>query len=130
MIGRGPVTAVAVVGALVAGLAAQSAESTVGSMAWVIVSGLGLSIMLSGIPLRVLGVVLTVIGGASVARAASAHLWVAVAGFAVASVAAALMAWWGPGWVVRSRADRPRDLDPWKAMDSGIDPTAEQDVRP
>ena len=129
MTGRFTITALAAIGALVAGFSAQAAESNVSSLAWALAAGVGLSLMLSGAALRILAVVLAPIAAGGAVWAAQGGLWVTVAAFAVAGGAVLAMVWWGPGWAMRRRAARSSDLDPWKAMDEGLDPTAEQDVR-
>lgn len=128
MIGRAPATAAAAIGALVAGVAAQAAESSVSSLAWALAAGVGLSLMLAGLPLRVLGGLLALLAAGGVAWSAQAGLWVSLAGFVVSALGAVAIAAWGGGWV-RGRGGRVADVDPWKAMDEGVDPTDEQDVR-
>lgn len=129
MTGRWPVTLLAVAGSLVAGFSAQAAGSGVASLAWAVAAGLGLSLMLRGVWLRILGVALTGLAVASAGWAWQAGQWVALGGFVVAAVALLGMAWWGPAWVARARQAGDHPVDLWKAMDDGADPTGEQDVR-
>lgn len=128
MTGRWPVTLLALAGVLAAGFAAQAAGNGLASLAWAVAAGLGLSLMLRGVWLRVLAVALTALTVASLGWAWQAGQWVALAGFAVATVALLGMTWRGPSWVPRSRAAGDQPVDLWKAMDDGADPTGEQDV--
>ncbi|MFT3886891.1 MAG: hypothetical protein QM713_01825 [Arachnia sp.] len=135
MIGRGPVTLAVAAGALTAGIAAQAAESPVGSLAWAAAAGIGLSLMLRGVGLRVVGVLVVLIGVGGAVWSAQSAQWVPLAGFVVCAVAAVGMVLWGPGWQAR-RGDAPeRRVDAWAAMDKGDDPTeseptpGEQDMR-
>ena len=98
MIGRAPVTLVAAAGAVTAGIAAQAASSPVGSLAWAAATGIGLSLMLRGAGLRVVGVLLTVIAVMGAGWSVQAGQWVAAAGFAVAAVASLGLVLWGPRW--------------------------------
>ncbi|MHA6511743.1 hypothetical protein [Tessaracoccus sp. Z1128] len=125
---RWPVTLLALAGALTAGFSAQAGGSAVASLAWAVAAGLGLSLMLRGVPLRVLGTSLVVLAVASAGWAGQAGQWVALVGFLVALVGLLAMAWWGPGWVARPRTAGEHPVDLWKAMDEGADPTGEQDV--
>lgn len=129
MTGRWPVTLLAAAGALVAGVAAQTAASPVASLAWALLAGVGLSLMLRGVGLRIVGVLLTALATASAFWAAQAALWVSVAGFAVVALSAVGFILWGPGWAGRARRETDRPVDVWASMDQGSDPTAEQDVR-
>ena len=128
MTGRWAVTLLALAGALTAGFSAQAAGSGVASLGWALAAGLGLSLMLRGLQLRVLGVALTALAVAAAGWAGQAGQWVSLAGFAVSALALLGMVWWGPGWVARRRADGAHPVDLWAAMDSGADPTDEQDV--
>lgn len=147
MTGRWPVTLLAVAGALGAGFAAQSSGSGVQAFAWALAAGIGLSLMVRGVGLRVLGVALTALAVAGAGWAGRAGLWLVVAGFAVAAVAQLGVIVWGPGWASRPRGPRAGGDDLWAAMDRGDDPTlddanaapgesdgsapaGEQDVRP
>ncbi|HQD21906.1 MAG TPA: hypothetical protein PKY27_06580 [Arachnia sp.] len=134
MIGRAPVTLVAAAGAVTAGIAAQAASSPVGSLAWAAAAGIGLSLMLRGAGLRVVGVLLTVIAVMGAGWSVQAGQWVAAAGFAVAAVASLGLVLWGPRWRSDRGSGGARALDPWAAMDKGEDPTDaptdEQDMRP
>ena len=49
---------------------------------------------------------------------------------AVAGVAALGFVAWGPGWRLRQRREREVQVDYWKAMDEGDDPTDEQGSHP
>ena len=129
MTGRWPVTLLALAGSLVAGFSAQAAGSGVASLAWAVAAGLGLSLMLRGVWLRVLGVALTALAVASAGWAWQAGQWVALGGFVATAAALLGMAWWGPAWVARATQAGDHPVDLWKAMDDGADPTGEQDVR-
>jgi hypothetical protein len=122
------VTLLAALAGVVAGATAQAAGSPVASLAWALLAGVGLSLMLRGGGLRVLGVLLTVLATASAGWAVQARVWPSAAGFAVVALASVGITVAGPRWAGRSRAavDRPRDL--WQSMDAGEDPTAEHGV--
>lgn len=142
MTGRWPVTLLAIVGALTAGFAAQSSGSGVQAVAWALAAGIGLSLMVRGAGLRVLGAVLAVLALAGATWAGQAGLWLVLAGFAVAAAAEVGVILLGPRWAYRPRTQRPGGDDPWAAMDRGEDPTdddptqgddggtGEQDMRP
>ena len=134
MIGRAPVTLVVAAGAVTAGIAAQAAESPVGSVAWAAAAGVGLSLMLRGAGLRVVGVLLAALATTGACWSVQAGQWVALAGFVVAAVGAAGLVVWGPRWRTERASGGGRALDPWAAMDKGEDPTDapvdEQDMRP
>src|SRR5699024_9246037 len=81
--------------------------------------------------------------GQSVPEAQTSVLWpvVAVAGFAVAAVAGALVIWWAGSWATMGRRyDAPAahgqptqadsDAEIWQAQDDGRDPTNSQTARP
>ncbi|MBK7821235.1 MAG: hypothetical protein IPJ61_09185 [Tessaracoccus sp.] len=135
MIGRAPVTLAAAAGAVTAGIAAQAASSPVGSLAWAAAAGIGLSLMLRGVGLRVVGVLLTALAVTGAGWSVQAGQWVACAGFAVVAVAALGVVVWGPRWRTERASGSGRALDPWAAMDKGEDPTTtdapadEQDMR-
>lgn len=129
MRGRLPVTLLAAAGALTGGFAAQAAASGVQAVAWAAAAGVGLTLMLRGIGLRVVGVALAALAVAGSVWAAQAGLWVAVAGFVALVVAAFGLVVWGPGWAGRAREGREAPPDLWSAMDRGDDPTDEQHVR-
>ena len=123
--GRLPVTLVAAGGGVIAGVAAQAGSSAVASVAWAVLAGLGLSLMLHGRSLRVVGVFLVLLSGGGIVWAATAGQWASLVGFAVAVIGSLGFVVWGPTWVRRTRVqDAPEDL--WKAMDSGDDLTNEQ----
>lgn len=126
MTGRLPATLLAVVGALLAVVAAHVGGSPLASPAWAIAAGIGLTLMLRGVGLRVVGVVLVALAITGAGWAIASAQWVALAGFALCVLAASAFVVWGPGWRARRppRADAPVDL--WKAMDEGGDPTDEQ----
>lgn len=126
MTGRWAVTLLALAGALTAGFSAHTAGSGVASLGWALAAGLGLSLMLRGLQLRFLGVALSALAVAAAGWAGQAGEWVSLTGMAVSALALLGMVWWGPGWVTRRRAEHA--LDMWAAMDSGVDPTDEQDV--
>lgn len=120
--GRLPVTACGIVAALTTGIAgtALGAQATTG-IAWAVLAGFGLSLMLHGRAMPVIGVitgVLAVLGGVV---GAGEQPWL-IAGFAVAFAAAAAMAWKGPSWAHRSPVRQHRG-DMWSAFDEGEDPT-------
>ena len=126
--GRGLVTLVAAVGLAVAAIAAQAAESRVGTLALALGAGLALSLMLRGTALRILGVLLTVLAVAAAGWSAQLGQWVSLAGFMIAAVAFLGFILWGPRWIRRHRSDADRPVDLWQAMDQGDDPTDEQSV--
>lgn len=129
--GRGPVTVATAAAGLVVVLAAQAAGSPLGSVAWALLAGVGLSLMLRGFSLRIVGIALATLAVAGAGWAAVEARWIELGGFVVAAVAAAGFVVWGPGWVRRPSAGPRAGSDPWKAMDEGIDPTDgdEQDMR-
>lgn len=128
MIGRGSVTLAAVVGAAVAGIAAQVVGSNVGALALAVLAGIGLSLLVQGAALRVLGIVLALLALVGAGWAVTLGLWLAAAGFAVSALGCLGMVVWGPRWVRRHRSDAERPVDYWQAMDAGDDPTSEQAV--
>ncbi len=130
MTGRWPVTLLAVVGALLAGVSAQAAGSTLASVGWAVAAGVGLSLMLRGFGLRVVGILLAVVSIGGIAWSAQASQWIPLAGFVLSLVASAGFVIWGPSWRhrQRTRTDAPADL--WKTMDEGVDPTDEQSSPP
>ncbi len=133
MIGRAPVTLVVAAGAVTAGIAAQAASSPVGSVAWAAAAGVGFSLMLRGVGLRVVGVLLAALATAGAAWSVQAGQWVAFAGFVVAAIGTLGFVMWGPRWRSGRSTGEARALDPWAAMDKGEDPTDaptdEQDMR-
>lgn len=130
MTGRWAVTLLTAAGVLVAGLAAQSAGAPLASLAWALLAGIGLSLMLRGFGLRIVGMLLVALAVGGVVWGVQSAQWVPVAGFAVAGVAALGFVAWGPGWRLRQRREREVQVDYWKAMDEGDDPTDEQGSHP
>lgn len=126
MTGRLPVTLLTTAAALLAGLTAQSAGSNLASLAWVLLAGVALSLMLRGFGLRIIGILLTVVAVAAAGWAVQAGQWMPLVGFCLAAVGTLGFAWFGPGWRLRQRAERRPQADLWKAMDAGEDPTDEQ----
>lgn len=126
MTGRLPTTLLAILGALLAAISAQVGASPLASMGWAIAAGVGLTLMLRGVGLRIVGVLIAVLGVTGAGWAVQAGAWVAGGGFVLCIVAAGGFIVWGPGWHARRspRAAAPADL--WKVMDEGGDPTAEQ----
>lgn len=120
---RWPVTLLGVVGALAAGIAGGVAEAPeVAGTGWAALAGLGLSLMLHRLGLRIVGallVLLAVLGGV---LAFTGNAWLAIA-FVPVLVSGGAMATLGPGWKRRRPVrDVPSD-DWWKRLDSGDDPT-------
>ena len=130
MTGRWAFTLLTAAGALVAGLAAQSAGAPLASLAWALLAGIGLSLMLRGFGLRIVGMLLVALAVGGVVWGVQSAQWVPVAGFAVAGDAALGFVAWGPGWRLRQRREREVQVDYWKAMDEGDDPTDEQGSHP
>lgn len=126
MKGRWPVTLLAVVGALLAGIGGQVGGSSLASVGWAVAAGVGLSLMLRGFGLRVVGILLVVVSIGGLAWSVQAAQWVPLAGFTLSLLASVGFVVWGPTWrnQARDRTDAPADL--WKAMDEGADPTGEQ----
>lgn len=129
IIGRGPVTLVAALGAVTAGFAAQASSAPVGSLAWALAAGTGLSLMLERVGLRVVGVVCTALAVIGAAWSGQTGLWVPMVGFIVSAIALLGLFVWGPRWPARAARKSARTLDPWAAMDAGEDPTGEQDLQ-
>ena len=125
MTGRWPVTLLAVAGSLTAGFAAQAAGSGVASLAWALAAGLGLSLMVHGPWLRLLGVALTVLAVASGGWAAQAAQWVALGGFAVAAVALAAVCAAIAGQAHAQQARQPLPLEPRGTTGEAIFPAFE-----
>lgn len=128
MTGRWGVTLVTAAGALVAGIAAQSAGSPLASLAWAVLAGIGLSLMLRGFGLRIVGIILAAVGIGGAGWAVQAGQWIPLTGFVVVLFGAGGYLAWGPGWRHRPRPERVAHTDLWKAMDEGEDPTGEQVV--
>lgn len=126
MTGRWAVTLLTALAALIAGISAQSGGSNLASLAWALLAGVALSLMLSGFGLRIVGILLTAVAVLAAGWAVQAGQWIALAGFCVAAVGALGYTWFGPGWRLRPRAERRSQADLWKAMDEGEDPTGEQ----
>ncbi|MGO1384423.1 MAG: hypothetical protein ACTHWA_07240 [Arachnia sp.] len=116
-------------GIAVTGLAADA--SAVQALGWAACAGVGLSAMLRGPGLRVLGavgVVLAVGAGVS-AGFAGGWAWISLLFSAMLALAAVFTFRHGPAWraVARSRRQEPaRDL--WKQFDAGEDPTIGEHV--
>lgn len=120
--GRLPVTTLGLLASLCTGIAgnALGAPASTG-VAWAVLAGFGLSMMVHGRALQVLGGLtgaLAVLGGVV---ASGERPWL-IAGFAAALVAAAGIIWRGPTWRRRSREGQQR-VDMWRSLDEGQDPT-------
>ena len=126
MTGRWSVTLLAAAGALIAGVSAQVGGSPLASLGWAVAAGVGLSLMLRGVGLRIVGVLLASLSMASLVWAAKAGQWVALVGFVAVLVASFGFVVWGPSWRHRRVDEREAPADLWKAMDEGADPTDEQ----
>lgn len=126
MKGRWPVTLAAAFGALLAGGAAQVGGSPLASLGWALAAGVGLSLMLRGFGLRIVGVLLSVLAVVGAGWAIQEGQWVASGGFVLVVVAALGILVWGPNWRQSHSGREAAREDPWKAMDRGLDPTAEQ----
>ncbi|NHB86010.1 hypothetical protein G7085_19690 [Tessaracoccus sp. HDW20] len=126
MTGRWPVTLLAVAGALIAGVAAQTAGSSLASLAWALAAGVGLSLMLRGFGLRIVGILLAGLAVAGIGWAAQSGQWTPLVGFVATLIASLGFVVWGPAWRHRRSTGREAPADLWKAMDEGYDPTGEQ----
>ena len=125
MTGRWPVTLFAVAGAMLAGIAAQVGSSPLASLAWALAAGVGLSLMLHGFGLRIVGVALTCLAVVGIGWAAQVGQWVALVGFVLVTVAGLGFTVRGPNWR-HQRVRRQSAPGLWQAMDPGGDPTDEQ----
>ena len=119
----------AVVGALGIALAGLVADApAVQALGWAAVAGVGLSAMLRGPGLRIMGGVgaLLALVAAVSAALAGGWAWIAVAFTAVLLVAAFSAVIRGPLWRTDStRATREPLKDVWKQFDAGEDPTTD-----
>ena len=118
-----------IVGALGIAFTGLGADaSAVQALGWAAAAGAGLSLMLRGPGLRimgVLGVLLAIAAGAS-AAVAGGWAWLAVAFAVVLAVAAVATIRRGPLWragVAATKKEPARDL--WKQFDAGDDPTTD-----
>ena len=118
-----------IVGAL--GIAFTGLETDVPSvqaLGWAAAAGTGLSLMLRGPGLRIMGVLgaLLAIAVAASAAAAGGWAWLAVVFAVVLAVAGVATARRGPLWrasVASTKREPARDL--WKQFDEGDDPTTD-----
>ncbi|MGV8846865.1 hypothetical protein [Tessaracoccus sp.] len=126
----GRITALlAVIGALgiaFTGLAADA--SAVQALGWAAAAGVGLSAMLRGPGLRIMGVVgvLLAIAAAASAVLAGGWAWTAMAFAAIMAVSAVFTILRGPLWranATKARREPVKDL--WKQFDAGDDPTTD-----
>jgi len=111
------------------GLAADA--SAVQALGWAASAGVGLSAMLRGPGLRVLGAlgILLAVGAGVSAGFAGGWAWLSLIFCAILAVAAVATFRHGPAWraKARSREKEPaRDL--WKQFDAGEDPTTGEHV--
>ncbi|MDF1489442.1 Trp biosynthesis-associated membrane protein [Tessaracoccus caeni] len=121
-------------GAALGGFAGQTASGALGTIALAIAAGFGLSLMLRGVGLRVIGTAVALLGllgcvlSGSVATDGQLWGWVALPGFLAVVAAGVLLFRFGPRWVLAQadRATPPKDL--WKQIDEGIDPTDGEDM--
>ena len=121
----------AVVGALgVAFTGVGAGASAVQALGWAAAAGVGLSAMLRGPGLRVMGVLgtLLAVGAFASAGIAGGWAWIAAAFAVVLAVAAVATIRRGPAWRA-SEAGRKREpvRDLWKQFDAGDDPTTDAD---
>ena len=120
----------ALVGALGLAFTGMGAgAAAVQALGWAAAAGVGLSLMLRGPGLRVMGVlgVLLAIGAGAGAVVAGGWAWLAVPFAAALAVAAVAAVRSGPAWRASSSTTRkqpPRDL--WKQFDAGDDPTTNE----
>lgn len=122
--GRAPTTLLGLVGALGAGIGGTVAEAPeVSGVGWAALAGFGLSLMLHGVGLRVLGVALVLLAvlGSVVSLVT---VWWMLFGFLLVAAAGVAMVAVGPSWASQRRK-RPPSKDPWKLMDDGDDPTVD-----
>lgn len=103
--------------------------SAVQALGWAAAAGVGLSLMLRGPGLRimgVLGILLSVAAGAS-AVVAGGWAWLAVLFAAVLAVASVATVRSGPTWRRGPSATQKEPLrDLWKQFDAGDDPTTNE----
>lgn len=129
---RGRTLILGLAGTALGGIAGQGADAALGAIALAVGAGIGLSLMLRGVGLRIVGILITMlatIGGAVSVMAATAGqglAWAALAGFLAVIGAGFFLLRDGPGWasVGADRPARPKDL--WKQIDEGIDPTSDE----
>ncbi len=120
----------AVVGALGIAFTGLGADaSAVQALGWAAAAGVGLSVMLRGPGLRVMGVlgILLALAAAASSVVAGGLAWLALAFSMALAVAAVITTRDGPSWKskVGTRDKEPaRDL--WKQFDSGDDPTTSE----
>ncbi len=117
---RWTVTLIGALGAVVAGFGGQSAPAAAG-MAWAALAGIGLSVMLHGFGLRIVGPIIALMGVGGIVLGSGSIAWLA-APFALVLVAGVLMTVVGPRWVARKAPKKVSD-DWWQRMDAGEDPT-------
>ncbi|HMR48814.1 MAG TPA: Trp biosynthesis-associated membrane protein [Arachnia sp.] len=129
---RGITLILGLAGAALAGFTGQSVDAALGAIALAVAAGLGLSLMLRGVGLRIVGVLVTVLAtigaGLSVASAAGGQgvAWASLGGFLAVLVAGYSLLRYGPGWAALA-ADRPaHPKDLWKQIDEGLDPTSDE----
>lgn len=119
---RLPTTLVGVIGALAAGILASTAPAPeVGGLAWAILAGLALSLMLHGVGLRVLGGVIAVLAALGGVLSVLTVWWLVVC-FVPVLASGLLMLVFGPSWA-RGRQKKETVKDMWKQLDEGDDPT-------
>lgn len=118
----------AVVGALgIALTGLGTGASAVQALGWASAAGVGLSAMLRGPGLRVMGVVgllLSIAAGVSAALAGG-WAWLTLAFAVVLAVAAVATIRRGPTWRAAATTRRQPSKDPWKQFDAGEDPTTD-----
>ena len=106
--------------------------SAVQALGWAAATGVGLSLMLRGPGLRIMGVlgVLLAIAAGAVAVVAGGWAWLAVLFSAVLAVAAVATVRSGPTWRASAAATKKEPLrDLWKQFDAGDDPTTNDQSR-
>ncbi|GAA1398394.1 hypothetical protein [Luteococcus peritonei] len=118
------------------GLASRSgAQADVArALGWAMLGGLGVSLLLGALGRRLVAALVAALaaGVAALVVRGEGHpgLWAAVV---LAEVGALAQLVWAGGWSAASRFDRSvpagppaTDLDVWKALDAGLDPTADE----
>lgn len=106
-------------GAAIAGNFLDAAATR--GVAWAGLAAIGLSLMLHGRGLRVLGVLLALLSVAGIVASIMEQPWIAVA-FVALLVASALFVVVGPSWRTE-RAPRVQQRSLWEELDNGEDPT-------
>lgn len=119
-------------GAALGGFVGRSASDALGMIALAIAAGFGLSLMLRGVGLRLIGIAMVLLGGLGAGLSVYAAVMeqplarAALAGFLIVVFSGVVFVRSGPTWVALA-ADRPaQPKDLWKQIDEGIDPTEEE----